>query len=303
MEKDFDKVYEVYMGSDEAELTIKTRKRIQWICDQVTGERVLDVGCSQGITSILLGRKNKKVLALDIVEESIEFAKQKLEKEEEYVRENVKFMAGDFMACGFNDQKYDTIIMTEVLEHIADVQPFIQKIMECIEQTGRIIITVPFGINDYWDHKRTYYFGTLYEQLEKIYKIINVQFMGKWLGVVAQPKNEEEIEETVKIDLDLMLREEESFFTIERYLVDENNRYKDYIQKQKERINDLVQREKNFKEKIERLTWREHELKEKVEERSEKVRQVILRQNELKEKISLQQEQIDALRGEVKFKK
>lgn len=255
MEKELDKIYEVYMNEEGSQFTAKTRERIQWICSQAEGDKMLDVGCSQGITSILLGRENKKVLALDIEEEAISFANDKLKEEEAYVQENVKFEVGDFTSYDFGGQKYDTIIMTEVLEHIVDVQAFIDKIADCAEQWAKIIITVPFGINDHWDHKRTYYFGMLYEQLAG-YKIIDVQFMGKWLGVVAKFDNDLDEVKGINPDKALMLEEEKSFFSIERNLVDKNVQYKEYIAGQKDKIGNLVQKNENLK-------LREKALKEK----------------------------------------
>jgi len=286
MEKDLDKVYEVYMNDTETDLTRKTRERIQWICNQTSGENILDVGCSQGITSILLARENKKVLALDIEDEAIEFAKQKLLLEAEDIQKNVEFSVGDFVTYDFQNKKFNTVIMTEVLEHIEDVHTFIQKIEECIDDDSKIVITVPFGISDHRDHKRTYYFANLYEQLESTYDIINVEFMGKWLGVVAQLKSKQNKENIIVPDKKLLLAEEDAFFAIERTLVDKNNKYKQYIAEQKEKISNfvkreqcfqernekLVQREKELKEKVERLVQREKELKAKLEERSQKVR-------------------------------
>ena len=255
MEKELDKIYEVYMNEDGSEFTAKTRERIQWICKQAEGDKILDVGCSQGITSILLGRENKEVLALDIEKEAIKFANDKLLKEEAYVQENVKFVVGDFISYDFEGQKFNTIIMTEVLEHIVDVQTFIEKIAVCAEPSTKIIITVPFGINDHWDHKRTYYFGLLYEQLTG-YKIIDVQFMGKWLGVVAKSECAQDGIRAIAPDKNLMLEEEKSFFSIERILVDNSVRNKQYISTQKEKINYLTERN-------EKLQASEHELEEK----------------------------------------
>jgi len=110
--------------------------------------------------------------------------------------------------------------------------------------------------------------------------------MGKWLGVVAQLKSKQNKENIIVPDKKLLLAEEDAFFAIERTLVDKNNKYKQYIAEQKEKISNfvkreqyfqernekLVQREKELKEKVERLVQREKELKAKLEERSQKVR-------------------------------
>jgi 2-polyprenyl-6-hydroxyphenyl methylase/3-demethylubiquinone-9 3-methyltransferase len=52
----------------------------------VEGRRVLDVGCSQGIASILLAREGKTVWGVDREALAVESAKERLADEEEPVR-------------------------------------------------------------------------------------------------------------------------------------------------------------------------------------------------------------------------
>lgn len=303
MKKDYDKVYEVYTSDDNSELTLKTRERIQWICNQVKGNKILDVGCSQSIVPIILGRENKQVLALDILQESIDFAKEKILEESKNVQNNVMLEVGDFIDYDFKEIKFDTVIVAEVLEHIneSQLEVFIKKIGECIKSEGQLIITVPFGINDYWDHKRTYYFANLYEQIETDYHVIKVEFMGKWLGIVCVPVNDVSYSNIIKIDKDLLKAEEEAFFLIERNLIDSNNNYKEYINNRKEKIETLLKREENLLDKvanleqknnnlidkIEAMTQRENDLKEKIQERSEKVKQLMKKTKDLQEKMQI----------------
>ena len=93
MEKKTDSIYEVYMDDMNKEFTRKTRERIHWICENVQGSTVLDVGCSQGITSILLGRENKKVLGIDVEKKCIDFANDRLQLESDLVNKLVRFSA------------------------------------------------------------------------------------------------------------------------------------------------------------------------------------------------------------------
>src|SRR5690349_10183440 len=79
-----DRVSEVYYGNrGTAEAQRICRDRISWILSKITGPRVLDIGCSQGITSILAGRAGHEVLGVDIEQPQIEFARAELEKEPE----------------------------------------------------------------------------------------------------------------------------------------------------------------------------------------------------------------------------
>ncbi len=52
-----DRISEVYKGEIWTDaLQNRARRRIHWMCSQVVGDSVVDIGCSQGIASILLGR-------------------------------------------------------------------------------------------------------------------------------------------------------------------------------------------------------------------------------------------------------
>ena len=108
--KNLDKISQSYMGELGALSKQKSRTRIDWICKKVKGKNVLDVGCSQGITSILLGRQNRHVVGIDLSVESIEYAENLKDKENKETVKNVSFIQGDFLQYKFN-KKFDTIIM------------------------------------------------------------------------------------------------------------------------------------------------------------------------------------------------
>ena len=142
MEKPLDRITEAYYNGMGEEFGKKVRERIHWICSQAKGEKILDVGCSQGITSILLGREGKNVLGIDLNDEAIEFAKKSLENESEITKKYVKFKVANFMDYDFKDEKFDSIILAEILEHLTDPERFIEKASKLLSQDGRVIITV-----------------------------------------------------------------------------------------------------------------------------------------------------------------
>jgi 2-polyprenyl-6-hydroxyphenyl methylase/3-demethylubiquinone-9 3-methyltransferase len=180
-----DRVNEAYYGALGTDFSKKTRERINWIVTHVLGSKVLDIGCSQGINAILLGREGKKVDGIDISHESVEYAKTELGKEHPSVQASVSFKVSNFMTDQDIDTNYDTILLTEVLEHISDPDSFLKKTVSHLKPGGRLIVTVPFGINDFIDHKRTYYYSLLAEQLGAHFKIESFEYLGRWTGVIC----------------------------------------------------------------------------------------------------------------------
>lgn len=268
MAKELDKVYEVYMDNGESALTRKTRERIQWIVSQSEGESILDIGCSQGITSILLGREHKKVLAIDLEESLIRFAKQKLSGEARYVQDGVTFLTGDFLSFSMGTRKFDTILMAEVLEHVPDVRRFLKKAASCAQSHTKFVITVPFGIHDHWDHKSTWYVASLAKQMEEDFWITSQKFMGggRWLGITAVLRDQNVQAKGCGIvpDKEQMLEEEQFFFQRERQLLDENAKVKRQIGEQKDKNDRLRNRNERLQEQNERLQEQNGQLKERT---------------------------------------
>jgi 2-polyprenyl-3-methyl-5-hydroxy-6-metoxy-1,4-benzoquinol methylase len=121
-----DRISEVYKGEIWAESTQRVaRDRIHWLVGQATGE-VLDIGCSQGITSILCARRGMNVLGVDIQADRIEYAKKERDAEPEDVRARLDFQLADASALDLPDGSFDTVIMGEIIEHIPDASPFLK---------------------------------------------------------------------------------------------------------------------------------------------------------------------------------
>ena len=214
--KNIDRIDEAYNGSLGQELMEGSRARINWICSQAKGELILDVGCSQGTASIILGREGKSVTGIDICEESIKYALALLDFEDESTRNSVDFVNADFIGYTKDKQHtYDSIIMGEVLEHISDPDRLIYRAYEILSDEGIFVVTVPFGINDYHDHKRTYYMIEIYDSLATHFSIKDVDFLGSWIGLVCSKKAEND----VKLDRELFSQVEKAFYLHERKLL------------------------------------------------------------------------------------
>jgi 2-polyprenyl-3-methyl-5-hydroxy-6-metoxy-1,4-benzoquinol methylase len=222
MEKYLDRITEAYNGEMGEWMMKKSRERVDWICGKVTGKKILDVGCSQGIVPIILGRGGLEVTGIDIAAESIEYATNCLINEDFATQKNVRFFCSDFLQLSFEENAYDTIVMTEFLEHVDDPGAFLDRTRACLGDNGRVIVTVPFGINDWPDHKRTYYLAEIYELLSRHFFVTDIEFFGKWIGFVADSILTEG-QSIVALDLALLQSVEKEFFAIERVLIDSNN--------------------------------------------------------------------------------
>jgi len=102
-------------------------------------DMVLDIGCGNGALTYDLAQKAKKVVGLDINKENIEIAKKR------YSAPNIEYLVRDAIK-DLPNQKFDTIILSNVLEHIENRIEFLQKIKNL---APKILIRVPM-INRDW---------------------------------------------------------------------------------------------------------------------------------------------------------
>jgi 2-polyprenyl-3-methyl-5-hydroxy-6-metoxy-1,4-benzoquinol methylase len=184
---DHDRIAEVYEGTvGSREFQQVSRRRIHWMCAQVGAPDVLDVGCSQGIASILLAREGHRVIGIDREQEAIRAARERLDQEEAQVRERVEFRVGEGRAVGFPDGSFDAVLLGEVLEHQLDPGKLLDEARRVLRPGGRIVVTTPYGVHPYPDHKEPLYLSALLERLTKKLSIAEIVLVDRYAGVVAE---------------------------------------------------------------------------------------------------------------------
>lgn len=206
-----------YFGEvNSIETTFNTRERIHWICKRVKGKKIMDVGCSQGIISILLAREGFSVLGIDIESEAIDYAKKELEKESELVIQNVEFRKVDITNDVKDLGEFDTIIVGEVLEHFAHPERALINIYKLLKHNGRVIITVPFGFLNFHDHKQTFYILNFVKTVYPFFNEVELFIKNKILFFVGEKrellKKQLDIEELEINKLINLIEEEEIIF-------------------------------------------------------------------------------------------
>lgn len=156
-----DYVAQAYMGHWGGAATVeKVRSRVHWIAAEARGTRVLDIGTSEGIVPILLGREGFHVVGIDINAEAIDYANQLLEQEPEAVRERISFRPISLFQQEETPQ-FDTVIMGEVIQHVSNVESFVCRALQTLAPGGRLILTTPFGVHPDRDHKHTFFISDM----------------------------------------------------------------------------------------------------------------------------------------------
>jgi SAM-dependent methyltransferase len=188
---DHDRIAEVYEGTvGSRDFQQVSRRRIHWMCAQVGGPDVLDLGCSQGIASILLAREGHRVVGIDREHEAIRAARERLDQEESPVRERVEFRVGEGRAVGFPDESFDAVLLGEVLEHQLDPGKLLAEARRVLRPGGRLVITTPYGVHPYPDHKQPLYLSALLERLAPKLSIEEIVLVDRYAGIVAERSKE-----------------------------------------------------------------------------------------------------------------
>ncbi|WP_434697297.1 methyltransferase domain-containing protein [Pseudomonas sp. Z1-14] len=215
-----DRVMEAYYGKLGEHFMRETQARIHWICAQVAGKKVLDVGCSQGIVPLLLAREGCEVVGVDTSPQAIEEAKSYLAAEPTHVQAKICYVNADFLSLDTTETAPDTIVISEVLEHLVRPEMFVEKAAALLKPEGRLIITVPFGVNDFIDHKHTFYLLEPFRLLNEYLQITDIKVLGKWLGMVAIKKSDATAPREAQLDMAQIRNLEKAFEAIERNLQD-----------------------------------------------------------------------------------
>jgi 2-polyprenyl-6-hydroxyphenyl methylase/3-demethylubiquinone-9 3-methyltransferase len=184
-----DRISELYRGEifqRADQVKRQAHERIDWLAAQAHGE-VLDVGCSQGIASILCARRGLRVLGVDNEEDRIEYAVRDRSAEPPEVRERIRFEVADARHLELPDSRFDTVLLGEVLEHLDEPAPLLKEVTRLARPDATIAITTPFGYMPHHDHRATFYVTSLIDTLAPHVAIESLDVVDRHFRVVARP--------------------------------------------------------------------------------------------------------------------
>jgi len=115
--------------------------------------KILDLGCGKGIISDKLLQRNKgEVIAIDLSDKMIEYAKL------EHPNTKVKFINADFYE--FKDEKpFDMIICFDAYPHFLDVENYAKKAESLLKENGELIIAHDIGREELNSHHHAHAMG------------------------------------------------------------------------------------------------------------------------------------------------
>lgn len=106
--------------------------------------QILEIGCGAGLLCFELARSAKTVVGIDISHFVLDFAN----KVKEYLQcDNVFFQQGDAENLAFDDDTFDIVICSEVLEHVLEPQRALAEMQRITKQGGTVILTTPCAVS------------------------------------------------------------------------------------------------------------------------------------------------------------
>ena len=137
------------------DFTLKNKKK------PLEGLKILDIGCGGGLLSEPLARLGAKVTGIDPIKRNIEIAKLHLKKSKLDIK-YYNFSPEKFIS----NSKYDVILNMEIVEHVDNVNFFINQSTKFLKTSGIMFI------------------ATLNQTLKSyIFAILGAEYVLKWLPI------------------------------------------------------------------------------------------------------------------------
>jgi len=105
------------------------------IVGRVEGEDVLDVGCGSGNVVERLLEKGRKVVGVDIGKGFVSFCQSRYK--------GAFFCKADAEYLPFSDECFDSIVCSEVIEHLENPEKALEEFNRVLRPEGKLIITTP----------------------------------------------------------------------------------------------------------------------------------------------------------------
>jgi SAM-dependent methyltransferase len=161
-------------------------ERLRWMCAQVHGEPVLDIGCGEGIATILVAREGREVVGVDRATATVEAARERLRREPELVRTRVRFDIAEATDLPFEDGGFAAILLGDLLARHLSPAALIEAADRVLVPGGEAVVTVPYGTSGGHDDKHPLYLGSLLELLSQRWDVRRATLIDNHLGVALR---------------------------------------------------------------------------------------------------------------------
>ena len=153
--------------------------------------RLLEVGCNTGIISFKIGKKGFDTTGIDLSNKVLEQARERAKN-----RKNICYEKKDAYNLTYQPNSFDSVVLTEILEHIDDPERAIEEALRVTRKGGKLVISVPKGAKIQAEgHKLFYTPESLVSLLSKYSDIVefrNAPGINRHMHVVVRKTREPE---------------------------------------------------------------------------------------------------------------
>jgi 2-polyprenyl-3-methyl-5-hydroxy-6-metoxy-1,4-benzoquinol methylase len=130
------------VGTVPANLKVKWREEWMRHFHPTPGSNILELGAHNGPNLLHYGRLGHRVTGIDISESLRATFERHKAAEPEEVRSRIEMITG-WIEEFVPQVRYDYVLVTEVLEHVADPVAILLKAAECVAWSGSVYISSP----------------------------------------------------------------------------------------------------------------------------------------------------------------
>ena len=291
MEKNlsFEKKNKVYFVEKNDNLSqSKIRSRIDWMVSQAKGFKVLDIGCSQGIISLLLAKKGFKVICADINLVSLGFTKNVFKKETTKVKNRFIGFLADFVNDKFQKKLFDTVIIGEVIEHLENPEKIISFAVKHTKENGKIVVTTPLSFFPHNDHKQVLSISNVIDLLPSNFLVSELKVENGFIYLTAVKK----VNESFKTLINKSILK----FTNNSNFIDQKYFYQ-ILENQKEIINTLKEELVSKEEELNSSQNKKSNFKIEIDSKIEEIISSNSKRNNLKVEINSKKKEISSTKS------
>lgn len=167
---------ERFLPHVSGEIAYEHLHRYAFASDFVSGKTVLDIASGEGYGSGLLAKNAKKVIGVDLSEETITHAKSKYASQG-----NLEFRLGSCINIPCENGIFDVVVSFETIEHHAEHEKMLDEIKRVLKPDGLLVISSPnkktytddSGVKNEF-HVKELYLKEFNDLLSKGFKFINI---------------------------------------------------------------------------------------------------------------------------------
>lgn len=101
------------------------------------GYNILEIGCGDGYGANYLAENDINVIGIDVDKHSINYAQRK------YQKNTLSFHLYDGENINYEPHSFDMVISFQVMEHVENINLFLENIKKMLKQNGLFLITTP----------------------------------------------------------------------------------------------------------------------------------------------------------------